>query len=81
MPSSVMMLSAEVRSIWILLVAQGLRRRNYDRVAGVYADRVNVLHVTDGDGVALVVAHYLVLDFLPACDALLDQNLVNTRVT
>ena len=26
-----------------------------------------------------VVAHDLVLDFLPACDALLDQNLVNTR--
>ena len=64
----------------ILLVAQSLRRRNNDRVAGVDADRVNVLHVTDGDGVALVVAHYLVLDFLPACDALLDQNLVNTRV-
>ena len=33
----------------ILLVAQGLRRRNYDRVAGVYADRVDVLHVTDGE--------------------------------
>lgn len=46
----------------------------------MYADRVNVLHVTDGDGVALVVAHDLILDFLPACDALLDQNLVNTRV-
>ena len=64
----------------IFLVAQGLRRCNYDRVAGVYADRVNVLHVTDGDGVALVVAHYLVLDFLPACDALLDQNLVHAGV-
>ena len=64
----------------VLLVAQGLARRNYDRVAGMYADRVNVLHVADGDGVALVVAHYLVLDLLPACDALLDQNFVNTRV-
>ena len=46
----------------------------------MYADRVNVLHVTDGDGVALVVAHDLVLDFLPAGDALLDQNLVNAGV-
>ena len=64
----------------ILLVAQGLRRRNNDRVAGVDADRVNVLHVTDGDGVALVVAHDLVLDFLPAGDALLDKNLVNAGV-
>ena len=64
----------------ILLVAQGLRRRNNDRVAGVDADRVNVLHVTDGDGVALVVAHDLELDLLPAGDALLDQNFVNARV-
>ena len=46
----------------------------------MYADRVNVLHVTDCDGVALVVAHDLVLDFLPAGDALLDKNLVNAGV-
>ena len=46
----------------------------------MYADRVNVLHVADGDGVALVVAHDLVLDFLPAGDALLDKDLVNAGV-
>ena len=64
----------------VFLVGQGLAGCDNDRVTGVYANRVNVLHVTDGDGVALAVAHDLILDFLPACDALLDQNLVDTRV-
>ena len=41
------------------------------------ADGVQVLHVADGDDVALGVTHDLVLDLLPAGDALLHQNLVN----
>ena len=45
------------------------------------ADRVQVFHVADGDHVACAVAHYLVLDFLPACDAALYQNLTYTGKT
>ena len=46
----------------------------------MHANRVYVLHVTDGDGVALAVAHDLILDFLPAGNALFDQDLVHARV-
>ena len=48
-----------------------------DRVAGVDADGVQVLHVADGDDVALVVAHDLVLDLFPAGDALFHQDLMD----
>ena len=64
----------------IFLVAQGLAGRNDDRVACVHADGVDVFHVTDRDRVALVVAHDLVFDFLPARDALLDEDLVHAGV-
>ena len=64
----------------VFLVAQRLARRNNNRVAGVYANRVDVFHVTDRNRVALGVAHDLVLDFLPAGDTLLDQNFIHTRV-
>ncbi len=47
-----------------------------DAVAGVYAHRVDVLHVADGDAVVVAVAHHLVLHFLPARDALLDEDLL-----
>ena len=45
------------------------------------ADRVQVFHVADGDHVACAVAHYLVLDLLPACDAALYQDLTYTGKT
>ena len=64
----------------VFLVAQGLAGRNNDRVAGVHADRVDVFHVTDRDRVALGVAHDLVFDFLPAGDALLDEDLIHAGV-
>jgi hypothetical protein len=49
--------------------------KSTDRLAGVDAHGVEVLHVTDGDGVALAVAHHLVLDLLPALHGLLDEDL------
>ena len=64
----------------VFLVAQRLAGRDDDRVARVHADRVDVFHITDRDRVALGVAHDLVFDFLPARDALLDQDLVHTGV-
>ena len=41
------------------------------------ADGVQVLHVADGDDVALVVAHDLILDLFPAGDALFHQDLMD----
>ena len=43
------------------------------------ADGIQVLHVADGDNVALGVTHDLVLDFLPAGNALLYEDLVDRR--
>ena len=59
----------------VLRVVQRLRRRDDDRVAGVDPHRIEVLHVADGDAVVAGVAHDLVLDLLPAVQALLDQHL------
>ena len=59
----------------VLLVVERLRRRHDDGLARVDAHRVEVLHVADGDAVVAPVAHDLVLDLLPAAQALLDQHL------
>ena len=55
----------------ILLVAQRLGRCHYDTVSGVYADRIDVLHIADRDHISCGVAHYLILNLLPARDAAL----------
>ena len=62
----------------VLLIAQGLGGSYDDTVAGVYADRVDIFHVTYGDAVAGAVAHNLILDLFPACNAALYQNLAHT---
>ena len=41
--------------------------------------RVQVLHVTDGNGGVVGIAHDLVFDFLEALDALLHQDLMDGR--
>ncbi len=61
----------------VLLVGEGLAGRDHDAVAGVDAHGVEVLHVADGDAVVGAVAHHLVLDFLPAQQAALQQHLVD----
>ena len=63
----------------VLLVGERLRRRDDDRVAGVHAERVEVLHVAHGDAVVGDVAHDLVLDLLPALERLLDEDLRRRR--
>ena len=65
----------------VLLVVQGLRGRDDDRLARVDAHRVEVLHVADRDAVVPRVADDLVLDLLPAAQALLDQHLDLRRRT
>ena len=46
----------------------------------MYAHRIDVFHVADGDGVALGVAHDLIFDLFPAGDALFDQDLIHAGV-
>ena len=44
------------------------------------ADRVEVLHVADGDAVVVAVAHDLVLDLFPTGNAALDEHLADHGV-
>ena len=41
-------------------------------------NRVNIFHITYGNAVSRTVPHYLILDFLPACDTALYQNLTHS---
>ena len=76
-PSARMIASAALRSRWWTGVGQRLDGRDDDRVAGVDAERVDVLHRADGDARVVGVAHHLVLDLLPADEALLDHHLAD----
>src|SRR5699024_9299372 len=57
-----------------LAVRQGHGRGDGDGVAGVDAQGVDVLDGCDDDYVVLRIAHQLELEFLPAEDGLLDQD-------
>ena len=61
----------------VFLVGERQRRRDGDRVAGVDAHRIDVLDRADDDEVVGDVAHHLELEFLPADDRLLDEDLVH----
>ena len=61
----------------VFLVGQRQRRRHRDAVAGVDAHRIDVLDRADDDEVVGDVAHHLELEFLPADDRLLDEDLVH----
>ena len=76
-PSARMIASAALRSRWWTGVGQRLDRRDDDRVAGVDAERVDVLHRAHRDARVVGVAHDLVLDLLPADQAALDHDLAD----
>ena len=61
----------------VLHVAEGLRGRHGDGVAGVHAHRIEVLDRADDHAVVGAVAHHLEFVFLPTGDALLDEDLVD----
>ena len=71
---------ADVAQLLVLAVGERQRRRDGDRVAGVHADRVDVLDRADDDRVVGGVAHELELVLLPAEDRLLEQHLGGRRV-
>ena len=56
-------------------VAEGLGRSHHDAFSRMDAQRVEVLHITDGDTVVVTVPHHLVFNFFPSLEGLLDKNL------
>ena len=64
----------------IFMVGKCLGRCYDNAVTRMHADRVEVLHVADGDAVIVAITHDLILDFLPACDAAFNENLSNHTV-
>src|SRR5713101_71964 len=63
----------------VLLVGERLRWRDDDRVTGVDAHRVEVLHVADRDAGISGIAHDLVLDLLPADERAFHEDLSDRR--
>ena len=63
----------------ILRIAQGLRWSDDDTLTSMDSQWVEVLHVTNCDTVVVTVANYLILNLLPALQALLYQYLWRER--
>ena len=61
-------LYGELTQLMILTVCKCLRRSHHDTFAGMYPQRVEVLHVTDGYTVVEPVAHHLIFNLLPALE-------------
>ncbi len=61
----------------IFEIGQRLRGRDDDRIAGVHADRIDVLHVADDDAVVRLVAQDFVLDLFPAEQRRFEQRLMD----
>ncbi len=61
----------------VFLVCKRLRGANDNRVARVYADGVDIFHITNGDCGVCRVTDNLVFDFFITLDALFDKYLMN----
>ena len=59
----------------VFVIRQRLRGSDDDTLTRVDTERVEVLHITDGDTVVVAVTDDFVLDFLPALEALLHEDL------
>ena len=60
-------------------VGKCLRRSNDDRLAGMNAQRVEILHIADRDTVVISVAHHFVFYLFPALERFLYQYLRRER--
>ena len=63
----------------VLLVRQGLRRRDRDRIARVYTHGIEILDRADNDAVVVPVANDLHLELFPADDGLFEQHFRRRR--
>ena len=61
------------------VIGKRLRRGDHDALAGMDAERVEILHVADRYAVVGTVPDNLVFDFLPAAQRLLDEHLRGER--
>ena len=68
--------AAEGLQLLHLLLRQRTGGSHHDALAGVYAQRVEVLHRSHGETMVVGVADNLELNFLPALQALLHQDLL-----
>ena len=67
----------QVAHALIFLVGERQCRRDRDAVAGMHSHRIDVLDRADDHEVVRAIAHDLELEFLPADDRFLEQNLVH----
>ena len=65
----------DLAELVVFVIRQRLRGSDDDTLTGMDTERVEVLHITDGDTVVVAVTYDLVLDFLPALEALLYKDL------
>ncbi len=60
-----------------IFVVQSLAWCHHNRVTGMYADRIQVFHIANGDAGAICVTHDFIFDFLVAGDADFYQALLD----
>ena len=72
-------LDGEGTQLVILAVGERLAWGHHDTFTRMDAERVEVLHVADGDAVVVFIANHLILYFLPTLEALLDEHLRRER--
>ena len=68
-------LDGQRTQLMVFRVCQRLRRSDDNRLTGMDAQGVEVLHVTDGYTVVVAVTNHLVLNLLPALQRLLNKHL------
>ncbi len=59
----------------VLRIVERLGRRDDDRIAGVYAHGIEILHVAHRHAVVAGIPHHFVLDFFPPLEGFLHEHL------
>ena len=72
-------LDSQRTQLMILRIGERLRRSHHNRLSRMDAQRVEILHITDGDTVIIAITHHLVFYFLPAFQRFLYENLRRER--
>lgn len=64
----------------VLLIVQGLGRRNDNGLTGVDAHGIKVLHVTNRNAIVVLVTHHFVLKLLPTLPRRSRQELSSSAI-